>query len=126
MIAIVLARRIVVFIVAGEREEQHTTVFLLGIVYPCRNKLNLYLLGVLAIVHDTTAKEIDGLQTAGILIVNVDTACVPLYNLLTADGTDYEVSVAVGGIEQLVDAVVAVVLTVPSAIWFVGVKKLRH
>ena len=49
------------------------------------------------------------------------------YNLLcSAHRSDYKVSVAVSGIEQLVDAVVAVMLSVPFGIHLVRVKQLSH
>lgn len=72
MVFVVLARGVGVFIVAGEGKEKHTTVFLLGIVYPCRNKLNLHLFGVLVLADDATAKEIDRLQTALVAIIDID------------------------------------------------------
>ncbi len=70
MVFVVFARGVGVFIVAGEGKEKHTTVFLLGIVHPCRNKLNLHLLGILVLTDDATSKEIDRLQTAFILEIN--------------------------------------------------------
>ena len=52
MVVVVLARRVGVLVVAGEGKEKHTTVLVLGIVHPCRNKLNLHLLGVLVLADD--------------------------------------------------------------------------
>ena len=52
VVAVVLARRVVVFIVSGEGEKKHPTVFFLGIVYPCRNKLNLLAVGFFIVIYD--------------------------------------------------------------------------
>ena len=119
VVAIVLARRIVVFIVGGEGKKKHSTVFVLGIVYPCRHELNLLAVGIFIVVDNAPAKEIHGLQTALVEIIDIDTPGTELHLNLTADGADNEVSVSVLGIEQLVDGVIASVLPFPSGITLV-------
>ena len=121
MVFIVLARRIVVFIVAGEGKKRHSTVFVFGIVYPRRNKFNLLFVGIFIVVDDATAKEIDRLQTALVEVIDIDMPGSYFHLNLTADGSDNEVSVAVLGIKQLVDVVVASMLPFPSGITLIRI-----
>ncbi len=67
VVAVVLARSVVVFIISGESKEKHTTVFILGVINPRRDKLNLHFVCIFIITDNLTSKEIDRLQTALIL-----------------------------------------------------------
>ena len=53
--------KVCVLVIAGEGKEQHPTVFLIRIVHPCRNELNLHLLGILVLADDASTIEVDRL-----------------------------------------------------------------
>ena len=114
---LILSGGSVVLVKSAEREEKHLAV------NPCRNELNLLLVGIFIVIDNASAKEIDRLQNTLVVENDAHTTTHRSYPCNRArHRSDDEVSIAIGGIEQLIDRGITVVLTVPITIALSGIE----